>query len=220
MTQTVLSFVPKTADAPTEEPLDRLQRAGAGALSDVELLALLLDTPQADCAELLEQHGGLRGIFHAGRQNLVNEPRILAAIELAVRFARARLPERLHLKHPQKVADYLGLHHARTDQEVMGALFLDVRSRLIADEILHVGTLSKLAVDPPTVLRRALHHCAARILVFHCHPSTDPSPSAEDLAFTRRLHQAAELLGLRLQDHIILGTGGRWASLQRCGVIP
>ncbi len=220
MTQTVLSFVPKTADVPTEEPLDRLQRAGAGALSDVELLALLLDTPQADCAELLEQHGGLRGLFHACRQDRVSHPGLLAAAELTIRFASARLPERLPLGHPHMVAEYLGLHHARTDQEVMGVLFLDVRNGLIADEILHVGTLSKLAVNPPTVLRRALHHCAARILVYHNHPSTDPSPSAEDLAFTRRLHQAAELLGVRLQDHIILGTGGKWISLQRRGIVP
>ena len=96
----------------------------------------------------------------------------------------------------------------------MGALLLDARHRLLAETELYRGTLSRAAVEPRAILKEALLRGAAGILVFHTHPSGDPSPSAEDLVFTRHLAAAAEACGLKLLDHLILGGAGAWISLR------
>jgi len=99
----------------------------------------------------------------------------------------------------------------------MGALFLDLRNRLLGEAELYRGTMARASVEPRAFLKQALLRSAAGILLFHTHPSGDPSPSAEDLAFTRRLSDAADLLGLRLLDHVVLGGGHRWVSLRKRG---
>ena len=99
----------------------------------------------------------------------------------------------------------------------MGALFLDVRGKLLADKELYRGTLSRAAVEPREVLKEALRRGAAGVVLFHTHPSGDPSPSPEDFAFTRRMSSAADVVGVRLIDHMILGASGRWVSLRERG---
>jgi DNA repair protein RadC len=99
----------------------------------------------------------------------------------------------------------------------MGALFLDTRNRLLAESEVYRGTLNRAAVEPRGLLKEALLRGAAGLVLFHTHPSGDPSPSAEDLAFTRRLAEAGELVGVRLVDHLILGSAGRWVSLRQRG---
>jgi DNA repair protein RadC len=213
-----------------ERPRERLLREGGAALSDAELLAVVLRTGCAGVSalelgrELLTGEGGLAGVATADSSSLLRRglgpakaAGVLAALELARRLARAELPERLPLGHPEAVARYLLLRYSERDQEVMGALFLDVRNRLLGEAELFRGTLSRAAVEPRAVLKRALLSSAAGILLFHTHPSGDPSPSAEDLAFTRRMADAGELVGVRLLDHLILGTCHRWVSLRRRG---
>ena len=102
-------------------------------------------------------------------------------------------------------------------QEKMAALFLDVRNRVIGLQVAFVGTLGRTVVEPRAILSAALLCNAWGLILAHCHPSGDPAPSAEDLAFTRRMADACELLGVRLVDHVILGEGGAWVSLQRRG---
>ena len=102
-------------------------------------------------------------------------------------------------------------------QEVLGALFLDGRNRWIGESELFRGTLDRAAVEPAALLRDAISRAASGLVLFHTHPSGDPSPSLDDLTFTRRVADAAKLLGLRLLDHLILGHGGRWLSLRQHG---
>jgi DNA repair protein RadC len=213
-----------------DRPRERLLREGGAALADAELLAVLLRTgctgvSALDLArELLASAGGLAGLATVDAASLrrrglgaAKAASLLAALELARRVARAELPDRLPLAHPEAVARYLLLRYAERDQEVMGALFLDVRNRLLGEAELFRGTLARAAVEPRAILKQALLRSAAAVLLFHTHPSGDPSPSAEDLAFTRRVADAGELLGVRLLDHLVLGSGHRWVSLSRRG---
>lgn len=213
-----------------DRPRERLLREGGAALTDAELLAVLLRTGRrgvsaVDLArELLASSQGLGGLLGVRPASLRRRglgpaklAAILAAVELARRLARAELPERLPLGHPEAVARYLLLRYGDRDQEVMGALYLDVRNRLLGEAELFRGTLSRAAVEPRAILKRALLSSAAGVLLFHTHPSGDPSPSAEDLAFTRRMAEAGDLVGVRLVDHLVLGTHHRWVSLRRRG---
>jgi DNA repair protein RadC len=142
---------------------------------------------------------------------------VLAAVELARRVAKAELPARLDMGNPEAVARYLVLRHSQDDQEVMGALYLDVRNRLLGEVELYRGTIARCTCEPRAVLKEALLKGAVGVVLWHNHPSGDPSPSAEDLAFTRRVADAGELLGIRLLDHLVLGSGMRWVSLRRRG---
>ncbi len=213
-----------------ERPRERLLHAGGAALSDAELLAVLLRTgrPGMSAIEmgqaLIAERGGLGGLLLTDPAKLrrrglgaAKAATVLAAIELGRRLARVRMPRRDLLDRPDAVASYLGLRYAQEDQEVMGALYLDVRNRLIAESDIYRGTLSRAAVEPRAILKEGLLHSASGFILFHTHPSGDPSPSAEDLSFTRRMSEAGELLGVKLLDHIILGSAGRWVSLGRRG---
>lgn len=119
---------------------------------------------------------------------------------------------RVLLDRPQVVVEYLRSRYARPDQEVCGVLYLDVSNRLLDEVELFRGTLWRLAVEPRAILRRALEHSAAGLIVWHTHPLGSANPSAHDETFRRRLQQAAELLGVRLVDHLILGHGEAWYS--------
>ncbi|QQR72479.1 MAG: DNA repair protein RadC [Holophagales bacterium] len=219
------------AELPADErPRERLVAQGPAALGDAELVAVLLRTghPGASALEvaraLLASGGGLAGLATASAASLrrrglgeAKAASVLAAVELARRLARAEVAERPPLAHPAAVAGYLSLRYAVRDQEVMGALFLDSRHRLLADRELFRGTLSRAAVEPRALLREGLLLGAGGLILFHTHPSGDPSPSAEDLAFTRRMAEAGEAVGVRLIDHLVVGSVGRWTSLRERG---
>jgi len=121
------------------------------------------------------------------------------------------------MSDPGAVARYLAIQFASPGQEIMGALFLDTRNRLIGEQEIYRGTLNRAAVEPRALLKEGILRDAAGFVLFHTHPSGDPSPSAEDLAFTRRIAQSGELLGLRLVDHLIVGSGDAWISLRQRG---
>ena len=123
----------------------------------------------------------------------------------------------LSLTHPEAVARFLQEQLNDRPQEVMAAVFLDTRNRLIAWQIAFVGTLNRAAAEPRAILQMALLTNAAGFVISHNHPSGDPSPSAEDLSFTRRLAEAGDVVGIRLVDHIILGSKDRWISLRQRG---
>jgi DNA repair protein RadC len=216
--------------ARAERPRERLLENGSRSLSDAELVALVLRTGWRGASvlslarQLLEAWGGLAGLVGAEPESLRSSglgpaklAGLLAAVEIGRRLARARLPERRPLSHPAAVASYLTLRYSLKDQEVMGALFVDARNRLIAEAEIFRGTLNRAAVEPRTILKRGLLHDAGALILFHTHPSGDPSPSAEDLAFTRRMADAGEVVGLRLIDHLVLGSAGRWVSLKQRG---
>lgn len=216
--------------AADERPRERLLEHGAGGLAESELLAILLRTGRRGqsavelARELLARHGGLAGVAEQRPDTLgcpglgpAKRATVLAAIEIGRRLARAELPERYPLDRPQSVARYLGLRYEVSGQEIMGALYLDTRNRLLHDDAVYRGTLSRAAVEPRALIKIGLNRDAAGMILFHTHPSGDPTPSVEDLAFTRRVDSACEVMGLRLLDHLILGNGGRWLSLRQRG---
>lgn len=218
-------------DLPEDErPRERLRRHGPSTLTDSELLALVLRTGGRGCSavdlarDVLQESTGLAGLADRTTENLdlpglgeVKRAALLAVVEIARRLCRAELPERYALDRPQAVARYLGMRYPAPGQEVMGALYLDSRNRLLHDGEIYRGTLTRAAVEPRALLKVGLARNAASILMFHTHPSGDPTPSVEDLAFTRRVDAACDVVGLRLLDHLILGNGGRWLSLRQRG---
>ena len=218
-------------DLPEDErPRDRLLQNGGQALSDAEIISILLHSGRPGLSavglarELLRGSGGLNGLI-GSTAPLLTGPGVgpgkaavlLAAIELAARLTRSELPERHPLREPAAVARYLSLRYGTRDQEIMGALYLDTRHRLLEEAELFRGTLDRATVEPRSILKRALLIDSPNLIVFHTHPSGDPAPSAEDLAFTKRLAEAGEIVGVRLLDHLILGSPRRWVSLKERG---
>jgi DNA repair protein RadC len=213
-----------------EHPRHRLLHNGPESLSNAELLAVLFRTGRPGSSALdsandvLRQIGGLIGLVNADDSlQLIRgvgqgkASTLLAAIELGRRLAKVRFDGREMLNAPESVAEYLLLRYGRLDQEVMGALFLNSRNRLIAEREIYRGTLNRTAVEPRAILKEALLRSAASMVLWHTHTSGDPAPSIEDLDFTRRIQEAGKLLSIRLVDHLILGAGGRWVSLSRRG---
>ena len=121
------------------------------------------------------------------------------------------------LCRPEAAARFLAREIGNRPQEHMCALYLDTRNRPLGWTVAHIGTINRAAVEPRAILVTGLSLNAAGFLIAHNHPSGDPTPSAEDLAFTRRMAEAGELIGIRLVDHLILGDDGRWISLKQRG---
>jgi DNA repair protein RadC len=211
-----------------ERPRERLLAQGSSALSDAELVAVLLRTGSIGrsanqmAMELLQEVDGLPGLLGVSPRALrrhglgaAKAASLLAAIELARRLAREEVPQRAPVRRPGDVVRYLVLRYHQRDQEVMGAVFLDARNRLLGDCELYRGTLHRAAVEPREILKECLLRGAAGVVLFHTHPSGDPSPSTEDMLFTRRMEGAAEVVGVALVDHLVIGNAGRWRSLLR-----
>jgi DNA repair protein RadC len=156
----------------------------------------------------LLRHGGLRDTQASA---------LLASCELASRLARQKIPKRRPLDRTDDVARFLLLRYQQRDQEVMGALFLDIRHRLLGDQEIFRGTLCRAEVEPREILKACLLRGAAGVVVFHTHPSGDPTPSDADLLFTRRMAYAAALVGVELIDHLVLGAIGLWVSIKAQG---
>jgi DNA repair protein RadC len=175
--------------------------------------------------EILDEGDGLLGLVGIDAERLLRRglgeakaATVLASLELARRLAYAEIPKRAPMNNAMAVARYVLLRYAVRDQEVMGALFIDVRNRLVGEGEIFRGTLHRTTVEPREIYRQALVRGAATVAIFHTHPSRDPSPSLEDLAFTRRMIQAGEAIGITFQDHLIVGSTNRWVSLRERGV--
>ena len=209
-----------------ETPQERLLVRGPKALTDGELFSIVLRTKPEEATRLLDRLGGL-GRLSEARRNLrrrkgFTESRAvsaLALVELSCRMSRTRVEDRPQFERPYALAEYLRQRYAEGDQEVMGALFLNLRGYLIHEMEVFRGTMTRTSVEPRALLREALEWCAPQFVIFHVHPSGDPTPSAEDLGFTKRLADAADVIGVRLMDHLILGDAGSWVSLMRSGVL-
>ncbi len=210
-------------------PRERLLAAGAGALTDAELVAILLRTgargePVTMLAEdLLATHGGLRGLMATPAERLLvrrglsgaKTATLLAAVEIARRLLRAPVVQRV-VSAPATAAPHLLPLFAGLERECFAALFLDAKHRPLAAELLFQGGASEAAVYPAEIARRALRHGARAILLAHNHPSGDLTPSAEDLALTRRIETALQLLDIRCLDHLIVN-GDQWRALRNGG---
>ena len=209
-------------DWPSDErPREKLLARGAGSLSDAELLAIFLgsglrgrDAVQT-ARELLHAHGPLRLLLDRSAHELAQLPglgparacSIAAALELGQRHLAADLERGTMLTDPAAAGRYFTQRLRTRPHEVFAALFLDTRHRALAFEELFSGTLDSAEIHPREVVRRALAHNAAAVIVGHNHPSGCPEPSAADRAITARLREALELVQVRLLDHFVIGDG-------------
>ena len=219
-----------TLSAARDRPREKLGRLGAAGLGDNELLALVLGsgTRRVNALALanlvLEAAGGLHGLPACGHDELQRIPgvgearaaQVLAAVELGRRTLRRQPDDRPQLLTPGEVAMHLLPEFGARPVEQFGIVLLDTKHRLIKTVVLTVGTLDRSVVHPREVFREASAARAASIVLFHNHPSGDPTPSADDLSLTRRLVAAGELMGIDVLDHLVL-TSTRYVSIREAG---
>jgi DNA repair protein RadC len=215
-------------EAAAEGPRERLARLGAPALTDSELLAVLFASgtrqlPVHVLAEqLVAQGGGLRALAQCDALELcahrglgpARAAQVLAALELGRRVQTAR-ERRPRLPTPRDIYLYLAPRLAALQREVFHVLCFNGRNVLLADARVAEGSWNTCPVEPREVFRTALTARAVGIVVAHNHPSGDPEPSSQDRAITRHLQRGAELLGLKLLDHLVLGEGSYVSMAER-----
>ncbi|BAW81150.1 DNA repair protein RadC [Candidatus Nitrosoglobus terrae] len=207
-------------DWPTlERPREKLLQRGPGALSDAELLAIFLRTgvtgkTAVDLArELLETFGGLRALLEASQSEFCRIPglglakytQLQACLEIGRRHLEATLKRGDALTDPLTTRRYLMARLRAYPFEVFSCLFLDNRHRVLAFEELFQGTINSASVHPREVVKRALAHNAAAVILAHNHPSGVAEPSQADKAITQRLKEALDLVDIRVLDHVIIG---------------
>ena len=190
-------------------PRVRLAQNGAGALSDVELLTVLLKTGKAGrpatqmAASMLESAGGLAELM----SSVSGPPEIAVVIELAKRAVAQQLRQREVFGSPDAVKNYLQLHLARRPCEEFAVLFLDAQNRRMEMQVMFHGTLTQTSVYPREIVGAALDIGAAAVVLAHNHPSGTVHPSRADEALTQTLKAALALVDVRVLDHIIVGPG-------------
>ena len=205
------------AVAPHDRPREKLERHGAAALGDNELLAIVLGQGHAnasalDLANALLADAGLRGLARSDHGTLRRVPgigaaraaQVLAAIELGRRALTRAGEARRQLSTPRAVAEYLLPQFGNRPVEQFGVLLLDTKHRVVRVAILSIGTLDASIVHPRDVFREATAAGAAGLVLFHNHPSGDPLPSDDDRQLTERLVAAGVIMGIAVLDHVIL----------------
>ena len=214
-----------------ERPREKLQKRGAAALSDAELLALVLRTGDAAAGksaidlgrELLERFGGnLRELAQAELNELqqikglglAKAASIKAAFTLGSRFQSRKLETLERFTAPAQVFEFF--HHELRDnrKELFLTLLLDGKNRITRKVQVSEGCLNQSIVHPREVFAPAVRESAAAVIFIHNHPSGDPAPSREDREITRRLKEAGEILGIKVLDHIIIGDGAYFSFVE------
>jgi DNA repair protein RadC len=210
-----------------DRPREKLDRTGVSALGDNELLAIVIGhgtsgvSALAIANRLLLAAGGLHGVIRLSRDQLASVPgigavkagRVQAALEAGRRTLLRSPAARVRFLSAAQIGVYLLPLYGAHPVERLGMLLLDTRARLIREQILSVGGLDHTYASPRDVLRPAIAAGASLIVLFHNHPSGDPTPSEDDLRLTGRLAAAAELVGIPLVDHLVL------ADTQYCSIL-
>lgn len=217
--------------SPDERPRERLKLRGPAALSDGDLLAIILNTgivgeTVTDVSQrLLAEHGGLRGLFRLEVGELAairglgdaKAVRLKAALELGRRLAALSPEDRPQVTSPDDVANLLQIEMAALEQEQLRVVLLDTKHRIIGTRTVYQGSVNQAQVRIGEVYRDAVRQNATAIVAAHNHPSGDPTPSAADVSLTVEMVRAGEMLDIDLLDHLIIGQG-RWLSLRRLGL--
>lgn len=219
------------ADMPVDErPRERMARGGAVALSDAELVALLIEPGRRGKSSLdIARELVAEGLLPLARRDWIpGKPvgslgasrvaRIGAALELGRRIATLSATSSEPIRDPGEVAQRLIARYAHRVQETFGCLYLDARNRVVTEREIFIGTLNAATVAPRDVFRFALLDHAASVIAFHNHPSGDPSPSPLDREFTQQLVASGRMLGVDVLDHLIVSSGG-YVSFQQRGWI-
>jgi DNA repair protein RadC len=211
--------------SPDDRPREKLARHGATALGDNELLAAILGSGcrQTDALaianEVLAARDGLHGLARSSCDELARvagigsakAAQVLAAVELGRRTLMHAPSARIQFRLPRDAANYLLPRFGARPVEQFGIVLLDTRHRVLRARVLAVGGLNATCVHPREVFREAALGGAAAIVMFHNHPSGDPSPSPDDVELTRRLVAAGVVMGIDVVDHVILGDVRYWS---------
>ena len=207
-------------DLPSDaRPREKLLARGAAALSDAELLALLLRTGTrgknvvALAQEIVTQFSGVRGLLHADARALqgvkglgpAKRAELMAVVELARRALAEQMMQKPILDRPTTMKDFVRLQIGSKEYESVLVLFLDAKQKLISFEEMFRGSLTSTSVYPREVALRALYHHASAIVLAHNHPSGDVSPSTADVSLTSKMRAAMALLDVVVLDHVIAG---------------
>ena len=218
--------------SPGDRPREKLLRHGVAALGDNELVALVLGSGRPRMGalgvanELLKAHGGLHGLIRSTADNLAQvagigtakAAQLMAALELGRRTLVQAPRARVQLRTPRDAAAFLLPTFGARSTEQFGVVLLDSKHRVVRTAVVAVGGLNSTALEPRDVFREAVLGAAAAVVVFHNHPSGDPTPSPDDIELTRRLAAAGVLMGIDLVDHIVLGDV-RYCSLKEMGLL-
>lgn len=205
--------------AAEDRPREKLLRVGAGSLGDNELLAIVLGSGVRARNSLsiangvLDATGGLDGLLRSGWDDLRRVPgvgaaraaQMLAAVELGRRTLMRRPSMRSPIKTPGDLALMLLPQFGSRVVEHFGVVMLDTKQHVLRIRVLSVGTLDASLVHPREVFREAAAASAASVVLFHNHPSGDPTPSPDDVMLTRRLAIAGDIMGIPVADHLVLG---------------
>jgi DNA repair protein RadC len=224
-----MTYSLRIADIPLEDrPREKLAEQGATRLSSAELIAILLGTGQGPgklsavgLGQYLLQHlstnqrdplthlrqVSLHELTQVSGVGPAKATTILAAIELGKRVYQSRPPERTVVDDPSVAAAALSSDLMWQSQERFATVLLDIKHRILATQVVSIGTATETLAHPREIFREAIRQGATRLIVAHNHPSGSLDPSSEDIQLTRQLLKAANLLGIPLLDHLILGNG-------------
>lgn len=218
-----------------EQPYEKALNYGVGALSDAELLAVIIRSGTKnrtslmlayDILDLSDQYPGLLGLYHLTREELcriagigsVKATELMCIAELSKRMSRlSRMPSKI-LNSPDDIAAFFMDEMRCLEAEHFYAAYLDSKSMLIKYEVLFKGSVKESLVFMREIIRNALKCDAVRIVVLHNHPSGDPTPSHADIITTNKLHRACDIVDIPLVDHIIIGDN-TYVSFASSGLI-
>lgn len=203
-----------------EQPYEKCISLGVGALTDAELLAIILrsGTKRKSALEvgralLKKKEEGILGVLKLSLEDLISIEgigdvkgiQILAVAELARRAAKQTARHKLDFSNPASIADYYMEDMRHLQQEQLILVMLNGKNKLIKDKVLFVGTVNQSLVNPREIFIEAIKNEAVNIILLHNHPSGDIQPSRSDLLITKRIKEAGDLVGIKLLDHIIIG---------------
>ncbi len=217
----------------TERPRERFAREGAKALSNQEIIALLLRSGTKEfsalhvASDLLMRFSTLAQLSEASIEEIqtirgigfAKAIELAAAIELGKRIQRENRVERAVITSPEDAVQLLMDDVRNLQQEHFVALYLNTKNHVIKQKTLFIGSLNASIVHPREVFKEALRTSSAALICLHNHPSGDPAPSPEDISVTKRLNEAGKILGITLLDHIITGDDC-FVSLKERGFLP
>jgi DNA repair protein RadC len=216
----------------SEMPRERMARLGSHALSNAELIAVLLGTGSTGesvlnlSQRLLSRIGNLRKLLDMSLEELmaikgigmVKSIQLLAAAELGRRVAKTTPEERWTIRSPEDVAELMMEEMRYLTQEHFVCLFLNTKNQVIGRNTIFIGSLNSSIVHPREVFKEAIRRSSAAIICLHNHPSGDPTPSKEDIDVTKRLIEGGRILGIDVLDHIVIGDA-KYSSLKNKGYI-
>lgn len=205
-------------------PYEKFMTHGASALTEAELLAIILRTGTKNYSALdlaqkilsiAGQEKGLNSLHHLSLEELMEIPgigevkavKVKCLAELAVRMARERAAQTLRFDTPHTVADYYMEIMRHQEKEIILLLLLDNKLKLIEEYMISMGTVKASLLSPREVFVQALKCRACYLMLLHNHPSGDPHPSRQDIVITQKIKEAGELMDIPLLDHIIVGDG-------------